>query len=429
MIAKIYKTDELKGTINPPSSKNYTTRYILVSCLSEGESVVKYPAKSDDADAMISCCKALGAKIDFRDDALYIKGFGNKPADAGVVNPQNAGTVLRLLLAVGAFLPKVRFETEYKDSLGTRPNGDLLDALAQMGVKCEADGGRLPITLYGGNLKGGKIKVSGKTSSQYLSALLFIAPLVEEDIEIEVIEDLKSKPLIRTTLAVMKEAGIEVNASDDLMNFSVKGGQKYATKEYIVPGDYPGSSAIMCAATVMPRADVKIVRMSQDDEQGEKATIDVLKNMGVDITHVGDIVHIKGNGKLTAVEFEGDKATDAVLAMSGAACLAEGTTHFYNVENLRYKECDRISDFLSELKKVGVITKETKSEIFITGNPSGYDGGIEVEAHNDHRVIMALTILGMRCRNGLTIKNAHHISKSYPKYFDDLISLGAKIEL
>lgn len=430
MRAVVHKTDELRGTIDPPSSKNYTTRYILVSCLSEGECIIHYPATSDDASAMIECCRALGAEINEQDDFLHIKGFGRSPANPGVLNPHNAGTVLRFLLAVGALLPEVRFKTDYPDSLGKRPNIDLLHALEQLGVRYESnETGNLPITLRGGHLRGGEIEVSGKTSSQYLSALLFIAPLIDEGVTINVIDGLKSKPLIRTTLSVMREAGIEVQAQEDLMRFFIKGGQKYAAKEYTVPGDYPGSSAIMCAAAVMPKSNVSIRRLPQDDQQGERSTIDVLRAMGVKISHKDDIVTIRGNAAMISAEFDGDKATDAVLAISAAACFAHGTSKFYNVENTRYKECDRISDFVDELCKIGVDARETQTEIIITGNPRGYEGGVEVEAHNDHRVIMALAIIGMRCEKSIIINDAHHIAKSYPRFFDDLKSLGAKIEV
>lgn len=427
MKIQVYPAEFLNGNIEPPSSKNYTTRYILVSCLAEGESVIKYPAKSDDSDASIECCAALGAKISRIDEeTLLINGFGNKPVNPKIINPHNAGAVLRFLLGIASLLPEVQFITNHPESLGKRPNNDLLNALEQIGVRSISNDGKLPITLYGGKLKGGEVKISGETSSQFLSSLLFLAPLINEDIKIKVINGLKSKPLIKTTLEVMHDAGICVYASDDLLEFDIKGGQKYKPRTWEVNGDWPGAIALLSAASVT-KSDVTLKRLF-NDQQGEKEGIKILKAMGVNISHENNQVIIKGNGKLKCGEFDGDKFTDAVLPLVGAAALADGKTIFYNIENLRYKECDRITEPLIELKKIGVECSETQSSIEIVGKPEGYEGGIEVDAHNDHRVIMMLTIVGLKCRKGLVINNAHHIRKSFPNFFFSLAKLGARFD-
>src|SRR5690606_32865640 len=137
------------------------------------------------------------------------------------------------------------------------------------------------------------------------------------------------------------------------------------------------------------------------------------------------VVHVKGNRQLRAGEFDGDAFTDGVLAMVAAAVFAEGTSRFYNVENLRYKECDRITDYLNELRKAGANVEERQSEIIVHGRPEGVEGGVEINAHFDHRVIMALSIVGLRSKKGLTIRDAHHVAKSYPQFFDHLQALGA----
>jgi 3-phosphoshikimate 1-carboxyvinyltransferase len=108
---------------------------------------------------------------------------------------------------------------------------------------------------------------------------------------------------------------------------------------------------------------------------------------------------------------------------------AEGTSRFYNVENLRYKECDRITDYLNELRKAGADVEERQSEIIVHGRPEGVEGGVEIDAHVDHRVIMALTVVGLRSMQGLTIRDAQHVAKSYPNYFDHLRALGAQVQL
>lgn len=420
-------TPELKGTIGALSSKNYTTRYLLVAALAEGTSTIYYPAHSEDSDAMRRCIQDLGAVLEEDEEKAVITGFGKHPKDIKELNVGNAGAVLRFLMGIATLCPEVTFVNTYPDSLGKRPHDDLIEALGLLGVEVDHNNGRLPITIRGGKPKGGKITVSGAVSSQYLSALLFLTPLLAEDSEIEVLDDLKSKVVIGQTLEVLEQAGIVIHASEDYMYFRVPGGQSYQAKTYTVQGDYPGSAAVLAAAAVT-QSDVVIERLPVFSKQGERAIIDVLKMMEVPLTHENDTVHVKGNGRLKAVEFDGDAATDAVLAMVAAAVFAEGTSRFYNVENLRYKECDRITDYLNELRKAGADVEERQAEIIVHGRPEGVEGGVEINAHYDHRVIMALSIVGLRSKKPIVIKDAHHVAKSYPQYFDHIRALGAQVE-
>ncbi|WP_018751614.1 3-phosphoshikimate 1-carboxyvinyltransferase [Paenibacillus sanguinis] len=420
-------TARLEGEIGALSSKNYTTRYLLVAALAEGTSTVYYPAHSEDSDAVRRCIADLGAVLQEDEEKIVITGFGRRPKDVKTLNVGNAGAVLRFLMAIATLCPEVTFVNTYPDSLGKRPHDDLIDALGQLGVEVMHEDGRLPITIRGGAPRGGKIKVSGAVSSQYLSALLFLTPLLAEDSEIEVLDDLKSKVVVGQTLEVLEQAGIVIHASSDYMHFRVPGGQSYQAKTYTVQGDYPGSAAILAAAAVT-KSDIKVHRLAERSKQGERAIVDVLQMMDVPLTHQDGTVHVRGNGRLRPVEFDGDAATDAVLAMVAAAVFADGTSRFYNVENLRYKECDRITDYLAELKKAGAQVEERQAEIIVHGRPLGLEGGVEINAHYDHRVIMALTVVGLRCRQPLVIKDAHHVAKSYPQFFDHITALGAAVE-
>lgn len=420
-------TPRLQGKIEALSSKNYTTRYLLVAALAEGTSTIYYPAHSEDSDAMRRCIRDLGATVEEDDEKIVITGFGRHPKAVDQLDVGNAGAVLRFLMAIATFCPDVTFINRYPDSLGKRPHHDLIESLSKMGVTIEHNEGKLPITIKGGQPRGGHIQVSGNISSQFLSALLFLTPLLEEDSEIEVLHDLKSKVVVGQTLEVLEQAGIVIHADEDYMRFRVPGRQSYQAKTYHVQGDYPGSAAILAAAAVT-ESDVIVNRLMENSKQGERAVVDVLKMMEAPLTHENGVVHVKGNGKLKAVEFDGDHATDAVLAMVAAAVFAEGTSRFYNVENLRYKECDRITDYLNELRKAGANVEERQSEIIVHGRPEGVEGGVDINAHYDHRVIMALSIVGLRSKKPIRIHDAHHVAKSYPIYFDHLTALGANVE-
>jgi 3-phosphoshikimate 1-carboxyvinyltransferase len=427
MDVRVTPTPTLNGDIGALSSKNYTTRYLLVAALAEGTSTIYYPAHSEDSDAMRRCIRDLGAVVEEDEEKIVITGFGRHPRPVEQLDVGNAGAVLRFLMAVASLCPDVTFVNRYPESLGKRPHMDLIESLGKMGVEIEHNEGKLPIRIKGGQPKGGRIQVSGNISSQFLSALLFLTPLLEEDSEIEVLHDLKSKVVVGQTLEVLQQAGIIIHADEDYMRFRVPGRQRYEAKTYTVQGDYPGSAAVLAAAAVT-QSDVILRRLEENSKQGERAVIDVLRAMEVPLTHENGVVHIKGNGKLKAVEFDGDHFTDAVLAMVAAAVFAEGTSRFYNVENLRYKECDRITDYLNELRKAGANVEERQSEIIVHGRPEGVEGGVDINAHFDHRVIMALTVVGLRSKEPLRIRDAHHVAKSYPNYFDHLKALGAKVE-
>lgn len=417
----------LKGTVAAPPSKNYTSRYIWLSALTPGESRVLGPAANDDALALQACCRALGAVIREDKEGLVIKGFGRTPRAVKELNPGNGGLILRLLLALGLLLPEVTYVTSYLGSLGKRPQDDLLAALRALGAEVEDNNGRLPITVRGaGPLLRREVAVSGRVSSQYATALLFVAPLLG-GLTVRITNGLCSRPPLATTLQVMAEGGIATEADWEQLIFRVPGGD-YVPGVYRVPGDYPAAAALLAAAALVP-SQVLITNLAPGDQQGEKAVVPHLKKMGASLQETGRGLEICGGAPLTAVDFCGEKAIDAVLSMAVVAALAEGTTRFYGVGNLRWKESDRISDFARELRKVGVKVREGREEFWITGRPEGYRGGAVLDAHQDHRLVMAFSALALRTREGLMICGAEHVKKSYPDFFTDLAALGAEVKM
>src|SRR2546429_3152735 len=194
---RIHSSAPLRGTILPPSSKYHTLRYILAAFLAQGMSTIYYPALSDDTDVLLQACSQLGAHIQIESQAderriLSIHGTGGilRTSPDVTIDVGNAGAVLRLLLGICALSSEaITFTTPYPQSLGRRPNADLLQALAQLGatIESQTDEGTLPIKIRGSQIHGGKTRISGKKSSQYISALLFLAPLLKEGLEIEIV--------------------------------------------------------------------------------------------------------------------------------------------------------------------------------------------------------------------------------------------------
>lgn len=429
-------TGVLRGNPALPSSKYYTLRYVLAATLARGESTVKFPAQSDDSEALFRGCRTLGAELKWEDETrqvLHVRGGidgdNSENGEPVMINVGNAGAVLRLLLGVSAILPDVTFVTDYMQSLGKRPNRELLAALRALGAECEGSGdeGYLPVRVRGGKLHGGRVRISGARSSQYLSALLYLAPLIGERLVIQVVDGLKSQPLIHATLHVLREAGIVVEHDEAMRHFILEAGQVYVPGQYVVPGDYPSAAALLCACAVAsdPSSRVQLQRLRAGEEDGE-ALLGALRAMGADLRVEGETVTLRGGRRLQGIEMDGDRAIDSIPALVAAACFAEGESIFYNIESLHYKESDRINDLCAELRRAGCIVTPREDAIIVQGRPQGIEGGVVVDGHSDHRVLMALSIVALRSRRGLTLSGVEHIGKSYPDYFEELRRLGVE---
>lgn len=432
----IAPTSLLRGNPTLPSSKYYTLRYLLAATLADGESIVSFPAESDDSEALFRCCKALGAELNWSDSQermLRIQGVGRPHStEAVTINVGNAGAVLRLVLGISALLPEVTFVTDHPQSLGKRPNRELLEALTALGAVCTGTGseGYLPITIRGGDLHGGRVTISGARSSQYLSSLLFLASVIGEAVEITVVDDLKSQALIHVTLNVLKEAGILVEHDAALRHFSIAAGQRYQPREYSVPGDYPSAAALLsaCAVATDPASEVTLPRLRPDEEVGVEL-VQALQAMGADLLVDGETVRLRGGRRLRGIEMDGDSVIDCIPALVAAACFAAGESVFYNIESLHYKESDRINDLCMELRRAGCIVTPRNDAIIVRGQPQGIEGGVVVDGHSDHRLLMALAIVGLRSHRGLTLTGTEHIAKSYPRFFEDLQRLGVEVQV
>jgi 3-phosphoshikimate 1-carboxyvinyltransferase len=417
-----------------PGAKYYTLRYLLAAFLTEGESRVRNPALSDDTAVLVQAIRALGGHVTWERDgdegwAARVTGCGGRPGvpPGGVIQAGNAGAVLRFLIGIGALLPEIRFETDHPGSLGHRPNADLLTALESLGIAVESQGsdGLLPITLRGGPPRGGAASVSGARSSQYASALLYLAPLLPDGLDLTITDDLRSAPLLRATLRALGEAGITYKASDDLRRFSIPGGQTYRAREHMVPGDAPSAAALACAALAL---DTRLTLRSLDLESEEtRAVIAALESLGARLTF--DPAHgaltVERGAQLHGATLDGDAVIDSVPVFVALACLVEGESRFERVANLRLKESDRIGDLCAELRRAGADLDPLPDAIVVRGRPEDIAGGATVASHDDHRLAQALAIIALRTERRLTITDADAVAKSYPSFFTDLAALGA----
>jgi 3-phosphoshikimate 1-carboxyvinyltransferase len=421
---RIHPADELAGSITPPASKSSSARAVLAASLAPGRSRIDNVARSHNVRAMVECCQTLGADVVDCEGGVEVTGPTHM--DAGMtLCPGNSGIVLRLLMGATAVLRDVTFMTPYLDSLGQRSNREMVVALRALGVRCTTTGPEdcLPIRLDGSSVHGGRVTISGRRSSQFLSGLLYLGGLIEEELSIAVTDELKARPMVQTTLNVLRTGGIEVQASPDLMRFRIGPGQQFQPSHYTVGSD-PASTAALLAVAASVSSTVDLENCALEELSG---VLEYLREIGVSVAASGTTLSVRGGGLLKPLDFDGARAPDAVLPLAALAAHADGTSRFYNIEHLRYKECDRISDFRRELVRAGVAAEEKHDELIIHGTPAGVAGGVVVDSHYDHGVVFAMTLIGLRSRSGLAIRDAQYVAQTYPQFFDDLQRIGGTV--
>lgn len=426
---QIHPAGQIHGTLLPPSSKYHTLRFLLAAFLAEGTSTIYYPAESDDSTVLLQACRALGAQINEQErhegrPVLSVQGTAGvlcSPPD-DTLEVGNAGAVARLLLGICALAPRpITLTTAYPQSLGRRPNADLLVALAQLGAEVQAThpAGTLPVTLGHGQLHGGPVTISGRQSSQYVSALLFLGPLLPQGLKIEITDGLTSASFVDLSIEILAEAGITIHTRQLHRRYNIPGGQRYRSGSYTVPGDYPSAAALL-AALAVTGGSLTIKNLARTDPAGN-AVLEAFAALGLTLSWQGQDLHACADRPLQGMQLDGSRVIDSVPVIAAAACFARTPSRIYNVANLHGKESDRIHDLASELQKSGCqITPLPDALEIWPGEAGSIRGGVDVAAHADHRLIQALAIVGLGCREPITIHGAQHIAKSYPQFFDDL---------
>jgi len=420
----VEKTEELNGEVIIPSSKSHTIRAVIIASLADGISKIRNPLKSADTIAAVEACKALGANINTDNDQEWIvEGFNGKPKQPeGKLDMKNSGTSLRLITAI-ATLGDFEVVLDGDDSLRTRPMQNLLTPLNQLGAEAvsESNDGKCPIKVKG-KIKGGEAIVDG-ISSQFVSALLITSPLAEQDTIINVV-NVHEIPYIKITLKWLDEQGIQYEKNDDFTQFKVKGNQKYKSFEKQVPGDW-SSAAFPLVAAAITKSDLLLKGLDVNDIQGDKVIIDYLKEMGADISISEDGIMIKGK-ELIGKELDINNTPDALPAMSVLGCFATGTTKLFNVKQARIKETDRIEVMQQELSRMGADIKELDDGLIIHNSKLK---GEKVKGHNDHRVVMALSLAGMIAEGKTKITTAEAVNVTFPGFVEMMKKIGANLSM
>ena len=409
---------KLSGKIIIPSSKSQTIRALLISVFSRGVSYIKHPLISDDTESCINAVKAMGADViilengDITVDATYaFSDMDELSIDAG-----NSGTTEYLSLPMLSSLG-IQVNIDGDEMLRKRPLKPLLDALESLGAETESTEGFSPASIRG-PLDGGECTIECKTS-QYLSGLLLGAPLAIGDSHIKC-SVLFEKPYVKMTLKWLDDQGIKYRISDDLEEVWVKGGQSYKPLDTYIEGDFSSASFFFVAAAIHG-TEVTVEGLDKNSTQGDKEILNILEKMGCSIKWNGMAVTVKGPEKLKGGVFDLNAIPDTLPALSVVAAFAEGDTILGNVEQARIKETDRIKVMRENLNELGVEAEERRDALVVHGKGSVKGG--KAKGYGDHRVIMALAILGTRTEEETEIDDVSAASVTFPTFFDLLEKL------
>lgn len=405
------KAENINGHVNAPPSKSFTHRAILIASLAKGVSKIKHPLYSEDTNATLESCQALGTDIKTNVEECLIMGTGgNFKTPEDILNVRNSGTTLRLMSSAASLAPDYTILTG-DHSLRTRPMQELIQSLEKLGVSVTSSrgNGRAPLLVKGG-FHGGRTSIPGDISSQFISSILITAPYAENPVDLKINGKFISKPYVDITLDIMEEFGVEVE-SIDMNEFHVEP-QRYKGREYTVEGDYSSSSYLIAAAAVLD-SNLTVQNLKSNSKQGDKLILDIVKDMGCEVNLKKNQVNIQGQGRLEGVDVNLENTPDLLPTVASLGAMAEGTTRIYGVEHARFKETDRIHACALELSKLGVSLKENEDGLTIKG---GVKGGV-VNSHNDHRMVMALYLIGLKV-GGVKIQNASVYDVSFPNFIE-----------
>ncbi|TSA54501.1 MAG: 3-phosphoshikimate 1-carboxyvinyltransferase [Planctomycetaceae bacterium] len=421
----IVRKSRLKGTVAIPGSKSHTIRAVAIASLAGGQSLIHAPLDSSDTQAAVACYRALGAVIDPSNPKLWkVTGTNGKVTPPKeIIDVGNSGTTLRIAMGSAALAPSGQTTTFTGDEqIQTRPVEPLIDSLNDLGAKCASlkNNGKVPVEIAG-KLAGGKTAIAAYTS-QYLSSLLLCVPLASEDTRIDVTM-LNEPGYVQMTLDWLDKQQIEYE-NQQMRQFRIRGNQSYRAFEDSVAADFSSATFFLCAAALIAD-EVTLLGLDFSDSQPDKAVVDYLKAMGADIRIEPDSVTVKAS-PLKGTEIDMNKTPDALPAMAVTAAFAEGTTRLLNVAQARSKETDRIKCMAEELKKMDVDVEELPDGLIIRG---GKPSPAELHGWADHRIVMALSLAGLKIDGECSIDTAEAINVTFPGYVELMRSVGANIEL
>jgi 3-phosphoshikimate 1-carboxyvinyltransferase len=408
------------GEVAVPGSKSIANRALVAAALADGDSRLTNVPDGDDTTAMLRCLSGLGVSVEDRHaGCVTVSGTGGRlqpraeHLDAGL-----AGTTSRFLTAMAA-LAVTPVTIDGDPPLRARPMGELHDALAVLGAGVEHGGtvGRLPVTITGPIERGGTVRLRGDVSSQFVTALMLIGPLLATGLRVELTSPLVSTPYVGLTAAVMEAFGV---ASVEVREHHIDvAAGRYTGTRFAVEPDASAASYPLAIAAVRG-GSVTVAGLTSSSLQGDIVVLDLLQTMGCDVQPGAHSVTVSraADRPLRGIDVDLAGSSDLVPTIAAIATTASTPTTIRGVGFIRAKESDRLGDLTRELARTGALIDETADGLHIEPVPQGPAGlrGAALDTHDDHRLAMAFAVLGTAV-DGISVDAPEVVNKSWPGFW------------
>ena len=420
--------EPFRATLTPPGSKSLTNRALVLAALADGLCEVSNVLVADDTEVMLASLDRLRVPLDIDRDAgtVRVRGRGGRiETDAAELFCGNSGTTIRFLTALCA-LGHGRFTLDGVPRMRQRPMGTLTTVLRSLGARVTHPAGAEgfpPVRIEADGLAGGTVHYGSEVSSQYLSAILMVAPYARTEIHVELARVQTSWPYVAMTMQLMARFGVTPRLLTDPCTTEpteiVVPRGRYTPTRYRVEPDASSASYFLAAAAIMPGAGVTIDGLGATSLQGDVRFADVLRRMGAVVTLGPDTVSVTGTAALAGVDVDLAGMPDMAQTLAVVALFARGSTRMRGLHTLRVKETDRIAALSTELKKLGAAVAVADDTVTVTPPEPRTLAGACIDTYDDHRMAMSFALAGTRVP-GVTIRDAQCVSKTYPRFFEDL---------
>ncbi len=418
MVMRKFNTDfreitagTLKGSISVPSSKSISHRMLILGAISEKKCVVKHLLLSDDVKITLNALRKLGYVIELIGDTACFYGERKIISEPLSINFGDSGTSTRFLTALAAGLPG-EYILDGSSRMRERPMAPLINALKDLEVSIKSTNGYLPIRLKGEILQGGEVHVDVSQSSQYMSALMLVAPLTERGLKIFPSVEIASKSYADLTIAMLEQNGIRMERSDSYVY--IAGNQRPTLTKTTVEGDF-SSAAYFAVGAAISGGKVYIENINRTSWQGDRIVLDVLKEAGANVRWDKKGAYVSA-GTLRGIEMDMSSVPDLVPTIAVMALFAERKSKLRNVEHLRIKESDRLSAIIDNIANLGGSAIVEGADLII--KPKALKGAL-IQTYNDHRIAMSFALAGL-CVPNTRIENPNCVTKSFPSFWFEL---------
>ncbi len=412
-----FKGGEISGRIAPPPSKSHTHRAFFLASLARGESRITNALLSADTRATLAACRAMGAEITEDRDGFRISGGDLHAPD--MVDADNSGTTMRIFAGLSSMFDSPVTITG-DASLRKRPMGPLLDALSQTGTSCASDNGLPPVTVCGPN-RGGDVSIDGGVSSQFITSLLMVSPMLENDSAVTILGNTVSAPYLDVTAHMMRLFGASVSKNGRM--FGIRGRTGYRPHDYMVPADFSSAAFPMVAGALA--GSVTVTGMDMDDPQGDKAIAEILMKAGADVKVDGTEITVSKRD-LKGCEVDMGSVPDLFPIVAVLLSTAEGDSRLYGAPQLKFKESNRIETVVDMINAIGGSAEATDDGCIIHGKPRLKGGRIVHKG--DHRIMMSAAVASLVCDGSVDMDDAECCAVSFPRFPEKMSSIGLQSE-